>query len=359
MAGVLSPAVDIFDLDGEHLANWLGLLLPPGVGDGAEPRWAAVFLDRAGGVAHAVRAGRAGEATGDGVEARAGACTEDAAAAFGGTSAQALESLRDALGVDLVVVLADGGLARILGDIESQLRLDQDYAAQVLTALRAVRRAAGRDLWVEPRVTDLIPPLAPEPLQRTFELLFPGPSTLLAYVFDSRAAGAAARVHASVIAVVRRGEIELVTTHLGLADALPGPALARDWRRRVPRVLELVGERYAAPALGVFLERAAWERIVTGPADQLSRELAAGHVVLDPAPAWLRGLLGGAQLAAAASRGARRIARFVPPAARRAATDLARTSQERLRQAGAHPFALLGFDPIELFHRARAYYRPR
>ena len=176
---------------------------------------------------------------------------------------------------------------------------------------------------------------------------------------DPAAAGAPARIHASVIAVVRRGNIELLTTHLGVADALPAPALARDWRRQVPRLLELVGERYAPPALGVFLERAAWQRIVTGPADQLSRELAAGRLVFDPAPAWLRGLLGGAQLAAAASRGARRIARFVPPGARRAASDLARSSQERLRQAGAHPFALLGFDPVELFHRVRGYYRPR
>ena len=155
MAGVLSPAVDIFDLDGEHLANWLGLLLPPGVSGGAEPRWAAVFLDREGAVAHAVRAGWAGAAAEEGEAARIGVCTEAATAAFGGTSARGLAALRDALGVDLVVVLAEGGLARLMGDIESQLRLEQDYPAQVLTALRALRRAAGRDLWIEPRVTDL------------------------------------------------------------------------------------------------------------------------------------------------------------------------------------------------------------
>jgi hypothetical protein len=197
--------------------------------------------------------------------------------------------------------------------------------------------------------------MAAEPLQRTFDLLVPGKAALLAYVFDARPAD----VHASIIAVVNGGDIELVTTHLGLVDALPGPALARGWKGQIGRVLSLVEDRYAPPSIGVFVDRAAWQRIVVGPSGQLNKEMAAGHLVFDPAPAWLRGLLGGAQLAALASRSARNLARFVPSAARRRAADLAQSAQERLKSTGAHPFALLGFDPIELWHQVRAYYRPR
>ena len=42
--------------------------------------------------------------------------------------------------------------------------------------------------------------------------------------------------------------------------------------------------------------------IITGPSDQLARELNAKRVVIDPAPAWLLGLLGGAAVAAMAGR---------------------------------------------------------
>jgi hypothetical protein len=40
------------------------------------------------------------------------------------------------------------------------------------------------------------------------------------------------------------------------------------------------------------------------------------------------------------------------------ASDLATSAQEAIRDAGAGPFALLGFDPIELWLGLRHYYRP-
>lgn len=326
---MLSPAVAIHDLDGSHLAGWLDLFLPPAL-PGA--RFALVFLAPDRTVLHAVASGR-------------GALDQ---VPFTGTTPRDLAALRRALDVGMVAVLADGAAARILGEIEAALRPGDDFAAQVTTVLRTLRRAAGAGLWLDPPLLDLIPPLSADALQKTFDLLVPAPSALTAYVFDRGA------VVASVIAVVEKGaaasDIGLITTHLGLEDALPGPALARSWRSSYRRALALIDERYAEPSIGLFAERAAIRRVLAGPGDQLATELSAGTIVIDPAPAWLRGLLGGAQLAAFTARS---LARFVPPAARRAAG----AAQRRFAESGAHPFALLGFDPIALLRDLRRYYR--
>jgi hypothetical protein len=335
---MLSPHVDIYDLDGRHLASWLRLLLPPGAG---EPDWGLLFVDERHHVVHAVRAGPG--------------AVDPATIELAGTSPAQLASVRRAMNVRLLVVLEVGAVARLHGEIEGHLRLVDDYPAQWLTILRALRRMNGHGIWMEPRLLDLIPNITAEPIQRTFELLVPDGSALLAYVFDARPP----EVHASVIAVVEDGDISLVTTHLGIEDALPGPDLARSWRAQTGKLLSLVEERYAPPSIGLFVDRAAWQRILVGPGDQMAKEMAAGRLVFDPAPAWLRGLLGGAQVAAFATRSARNLARLVPSSARRRAAGLAQSAQERLKSSGAHPFALLGFDPIDLWHRVRAHYGPR
>ena len=323
---MLAPSVAIHDLDGRHLAGWYQLFLPPGL---PAARYAICFLAPDRQLARAVVSGL-------------GAVAD---APFTGTTPRELAALRRALDADLLVVLADGAAGRLLAEIERGLRLEDDYPAQVTSALRALKRAGGAGLWLDPPLLDLVPPLSSEALQRTFELLVPAPSALTAYVFEAR------DVFASVIAVVERGDITLVTTHLGLEDALPGPALARAWRSDYRRALALIDERYAEPSIGLFAERAALQRVLAGPGDQLARELASGTIVIDPAPAWLRGLLGGAQLAAFTARS---LARFVPPVARRAAQE----AQRRFAESGAHPFALLGFDPIALWRQLRRYYRP-
>ena len=330
---MLSPSVAVHDLDGAHLAGWLDLFLPPGL---PVARFALVFLAPDRTLLHAVVSGR-------------GALAPDEVP-FTGTAPGELAALRRALGVGMLAVLADGAAARLLGDIERALRFEDDYPAQVTAVLRTLKRAAPADgLWLDPPLLDLIPPLSSDALQRTFDLLVPAPSALTAYVFDR------GDIVASVIALVERGatglDITLVTSHLGLDDALPAARLARAWRSEYRRALALIDERYATPSIGLFAERAAIRRVLSGPGDQLATELAAGTILIDPAPAWLRGLLGGAQLTAFAARS---LARFVPPAARRAAE----AAQRRFAESGAHPFALLGFDPIALFRDLRRFYRP-
>jgi hypothetical protein len=109
----------------------------------------------------------------------------------------------------------------------------------------------------------------------------------------------------------------------------------------------------------VFFERGAFERVAGGPPDQLHHELSRRTVVFDPMPPWLRALVGGAAVAAAATSGARTLARFIPAPARRAAHDLAAAARERLEDSALSPLALLGFDPLELWRDVRRYYRRR
>ena len=94
------------------------------------------------------------------------------------------------------------------------------------------------------------------------------------------------------------------------------------------------------------------------PMQQIGREINTRQVILDPAPAWLLGLLGSATMAAVAGRGARALARMLPRQARKVASNLANTAQSVMRESGAHPFALLGFDPIQLWDQVRALYQP-
>jgi hypothetical protein len=81
-------------------------------------------------------------------------------------------------------------------------------------------------------------------------------------------------------------------------------------------------------------------------------------VVIDPAPAWLLGLLGGAAVAAMAGRAATALANMLPQATRDRASALATRARDAIKDSGAHPFAMLGFDPIELWSQLKHYYRP-
>ncbi len=333
---MLAPDVELLEIDGRHWANWLDLLTPAGVT--RDPRWAVVFVEED----RAVRA----VANGRGAVPLSGV-------PFTGTSPEALDDLRDALGVGALVVLATDALPRLFEQIESHLDLDMDIVGQGLVFLRALKRLHGHGLWVAPRVLDIVPTPSFEALQRTFDLLIPDDTSLLAYIFEDDGSDVAA----SIIATKKRGDIDLATTHLALSDRIDPAMLAASWRKDYKRVLALVDKRLEPPSLAVFLERDTYYRILTGPTDQLARELHKRNLIIDPAPTWLLGLLGGATVAVLATRGAMGLARLLPPQARKLASDLAAQAKGAVRESKAQPFALLGFDPIELFLAIKRYYR--
>lgn len=253
------------------------------------------------------------------------------------------------LGVPSVVVIERGLIAALSAEIEGALAFDQDGVEQALVALRVLKRHAGKGVWTEPAILDLLPTPSFDAVQRTFDLLVPDRTAILAYVIEDDRS----RVHTSVIATKDGGDITRAATHRAIVDLVPEASLARDWQKNYERVLAAVEERFGKPSIAVFLERKTLIDVLTGPADQLARELNGKRVVIDPAPAWLLGLLGGAAVAAMAGRAASALAQMLPPAARNRASALA------ARAKGAiDPFAVLGFDPIELWQRLKHHYRP-
>jgi hypothetical protein len=333
---VISPELELADIDARHWRNGWRLLVPPRVLDA--PSWALVIVE--GNPPRALRIVIAG--------AHARGSLDPAAHRLPGVTASALTGFAKQLGVSAVIVIDKGLIGRLSAEIESALTLEQDGAEQALVALRALKNHAGAGLWTEPPLFDVLPAPAIEPIQRTFDLLVPDRSALLAYVIEDDRT----RVHTSIIAVKDGGDITRAATHRAIADLVSEAALARDWATGYKRVLSAVEERFAKPSIGVFLERSTLVKVITGPSDQLAREINGKRVVIDPAPAWLLGLLGGAAVAAVAGRAAKGLAQMLPQAARERASAIAQRARDAI-----DPFALLGFDPLELWARLKHHYR--
>lgn len=337
---MLSRDLRVTEFEPRHWRAWLELLVPPPVRH--QPRFAIAILD----------GGRVERLVVAGTEARG--AVDPGALALPPTPAN-LRAATRTLAVGAIVAIERGALAEIAAEIERALTVDDDLAAAGLTALRALKARSGRGVWSEPALLDLVPAPQYEPLQRTFDLLIPDDSALAAYVIaDDRRS-----IWASVIAVKRAGSIAHVTSHAAIADRVDERELARDWQTAHRRVTKAIGERLARPSLAVFLERATIDKLIVGPPDTLGREVNARRILLEPAPAWLLGLLGSATVAAVAQRGVGALAALLPAAARERAAELADRARTVMRESGAHPFALLGFDPIALALTMREFYRPR
>ena len=338
---MISDELELAHLDARHVRNGWRLLVPPRVLDA--PTWALVVVDGAPSrMLSLVIAGTSGRGQ-----------LDPASAPLASVEPAALAAYAKRLNVGAVVVIDHHLLGELSAEIEGALRVEMDGTEQALVALRALKRRAGHGVWTEPPLLELLPAPAYEPIQRTFDLLIPDRSALVAYVVEDDRA----RVHTSVIVTKEAGNITRVGTHRAIVDLVPEATLARDWNQGYKRVLTAVEERYAKPSIGVFLERATLMKILTGPSDQLARELNAKRVVIDPAPAWLLGLLGGAAVAAMAGRAASALASMLPQATRNRASAFAQRAQSAMKESGAHPFAMLGFDPLELWQRLRHYYR--
>ena len=331
----LSPDIELADLDGNHWANWFDLVVPRQQ-HGAQ--WALITVD-GDQVIHALKT--------------PGGHLKAEEVPFSGTDTRALKQLRRDLGVGLVGVIEHRALAEILRAVESELSLDDDYVEQCLTIVRAFKRAALDRLAFEPPILDMLPTPPKRAVQRTFDLLFANRTSFVMYVFDDRSS----ELYASIISTKTDGVIDFATTHLALESTVPANQLARTWRSQYRRILKVVGDRYERPCLGVFCTKQALERLLVGPTDQLTQEITKRNIILDPAPTWMLGLLGGAAVASVAQKSAKALAGLLPVGARKLATDLAGSANARLRSSQANPFRLLGFDPIELFFQLRRLYR--
>jgi hypothetical protein len=211
---MLGRDLDLADVDARHWANGWRLLVPPRWWD--RPRWALVIVQPAaeGGAAPVVERVIIAGAGGEG--------RLEAPPPLAGTSSRDLAALARALDVAAVVVVATDVVAALSADLERRLRFDQDGVEQGLLVLAALRRVAGRGVWTEPALLDLLPAPGFDGLQRTFDLLVPDATTLVGYVFDDDQRA----VHTSIIAEKRRGHLVRVATHRAIADLVDERALA-------------------------------------------------------------------------------------------------------------------------------------
>ena len=332
--GLLHPDVEIVGLSGTELSNWWHLSLPHGVFDG---RWGIVI--RGDGVVDAIAV------TSHGGRIELGSADVD-------TSDDELAKLRKRLDCDFLAVIDRNTWARVSATAEGRALRQEDYVGQWLVFYEAIRRLRGRGIWTSPPVLDLLPPLGEDALARAFDLLVPNGSSVVAYVFD----GDAEAVHASIIATKVGGVVDSISMHPGVADLVPQSSI-RSWHTQYRSINDAVTQRFVAPSISLFTDVATVRRIQRGPNDQLSRELAQKNLIIDPMPTWLAGLVGGAAAAMIAGKSAQAISRFLPKTARRAAGAMAGVAKDRLRESGAHPFAVLGFDPILLWSSVQRWYR--
>lgn len=328
---MLSSELELADLDARHWNNWWRLLSPPRVL--ASPRWALAIIED-GRVIKLVIAG-------DGAR---GSIDPD-------TVQLPMRGWAQKLGVSAVVAIERGVLGELSAEIEGALRMDMDLVAQGLVALKALKKRAGHGVWTEPALLDVLPAPTIDPIQRTFDLLIPDRSALVAYVIEDDRS----RIHSSIIAVKNDGDIVRAATHRAIEDLVPEVAYARDWRKGHERLMAAVEERFAKPSVAMIAERKSVLDVMTGPSDQLAREINAKRMIVDPAPAWLLTLLGGAAVAAMAGRAASALASMLPQGARDRASAFATKARDVAMNSG--PFAALGFDPIELWAQLKQFYR--
>ncbi len=332
---MLADDIAFRDLDSAHVRGWLDLLLPPGLRTGI--RWALLVCNES--TLHAVIVSGRG-------------AVPVLEAGFKGTTRGSLAAVRANLNVDVVVAITPTVLEATFTKAERELDYSSHITAQAITWLNVWRSHFRRGVWMSPPLLDLIPPLRADALERTADLLVTDPSSLVAYVIaDDRRS-----IEASVIAEFRGNRITEVSTHAAIEKQLPDASFARTWTSQYGRVLDLVGAQFARPSVGLFIEHGAARRILAGPPDQLQLELRRKSAIIDPMPRWLAGLLGGAAAVAVASRGAKRLSALLPERARVIASAAAKSASKRARESGAHPWQVLGFDPIELFGKLQRYY---
>ena len=266
---MISPDLRIVDVDGAHWSNFLSLFQAP---EGARPvRREGTLLVFVKGreVLRAIRTG-SGPLPSHDVEWRGP-----------GTP---LAPIRKRLHASRMIVIEEDALPRLFGDAERLLGPDQDYAAQILDILRALKMRLGAGLWIDPPILPMLPTF--EVVQRTFDRVLPDGRTFVLYVIDD-VTGA---LWSSLILHKERGDLTLLTTHQAVADEV---TIGRTWRRDYKHVRVAVRDRIGPPHIGVFISVEAARRVIHGPWGSLVREMARRHAVVDPAPAVFLGLLGG------------------------------------------------------------------
>ncbi len=336
------------EIDPRHWANlWrlLGVerllmpafLPPPAEGAAAEPGTAPSRAARHGPVVLIVETGRVIRAIDLGGRRAFPPPPWDGAAG--------LDAIRKRLGAPFVVAFEDGGLEGLFAEVESALRFGNDPMQDLLDVLGAVRRRLGKDVHVSPRpFAGRIPLPTYGMVRAAVDLLWPPNTAACFYLFEGGKPWTSI-----IVARDRTGMLDVFTTHLALAESR-GAFRASSVRDR-ELVLKEIARITGRPVhVGFFATLEAWERALRD-GDGFEAERSRGGLAIDPAPPWLRAVMGASQVARTARAATSLFAAMAPRTAAAIAGGIERVTSAAGGASLLDPLRvqlsqLLGFDPL-------------
>lgn len=263
---MLSANINVQDVDGAHWRRFLSLLTHPLPSIGAHPpKMPVVLLLEKNKLQKALRIG------------------EGVLLGVSWSGPESLPALRKSLNASWVLAIEVEALSALLQEFESQWRFGQDIVSDALSYLHLLRTKIGHGFYIYPRpfANLLIPPM--EVWKRFVDLLLPDGQCLVFYVFEHQ------QIWTSFIIGKQHGEIDLLTTH----DALrPAPPMDQ-WRSDARLLVNAISKQIRPVQIGLFAEKSVWlSLLASGSRTAFASAVAEGTVLLDPAPSWVRVLLG-------------------------------------------------------------------
>lgn len=237
-----------------------------------------------------------------------------------------------------VLVVREGALEEIADRIALRMHRDDDYLAQWLVVVRAVREAldAG-SLQLHPRPLAGLPiPTAPM-IHRALDAILPDDTALVLATFEGDAL-------ATAVALRRHGgEIDRV---LGpdMLTRWTGP-LGGDWRRDHRVLTDRVAEHVAPVHLGLYAQHEDLRALLrNAKPGAWARAAATRELIVQPSPPYVAVALGADAMRAAAKRSSAYLAGIdaLAPLA-----PFARLIRGRISEI-ASVTSTLGFDPLKI-----------
>jgi len=360
---MISPRLKLIDLNPDHWARLMDLMLPPTGGD-PEPAAAGPlgFLARAQAQVQAAgKPERSSLATSPHRPAvvlhRGGTILRVVQLGGGVLSSEGLASVstvdlrayRKARALPLLVAIDVARLPEVWASFQDGINLTDDLALQHYAMLKALKAAIGSGVEVEPRLFGAVPLPAEAMLQKTFDRLLPDRRSFVMYLVDRGS------VWTSVIATKRDGDLQLITTHDAIAARVRFSTIGLDAKK----VVKEVGRRFEPVHIGLFLPLSVFQELVAGDLSAIARAMAARKAVVDPAPAWLLGLVGAGAAAEAATRTGRLASGLLRGSKlwQGLGRGPAGKAAEKLAQTLSSPLELLGLDPWEALRWGRDWRR--
>ena len=263
---MLSANINVQDIDGAHWRRFLSLLSHPLPSIGAHPaKMPVILLIEKNTLQKALRIGE-GVLTG-----------------VSWSGPDSLPSLHKTLNASWVLAIEVEALSALLQEFEAQWRFGQDIAADTLDYLHLLRTKLGHGFYLYPRPFANLPIPPMEVWKRFVDLLLPDGQCVAFYVFEHQ------QIWTSFIMGKQGGEIDLLTTHEALRPAPPMEQGRTDARPLV----NAISKQIRPVHIGLFAERSVWlSLLASGSRTAFASAVSEGTVLLDPAPSWLRGLLG-------------------------------------------------------------------